>query len=374
MATTKNINAEKIQGTLTLATISATTYQNLPLDITITGGTYNSGTSTATFTNNTGGTFSVSGFSSGGGTFTGGTVTGPTIFTNGLTGSTISGGTFNTTGQYFQQNTYGTSYLGWLGSSQYNNFYFSTTDTSVDNWGSALINVNPEEGATLSVTNGNTNDAKSISMSNGAPNGFILSNYRDLDGETNSITITPDETISNKFVISNEGFKTIGGITGVTISATTYQNLPTDIRVTGGTYNSGTSIITFTNNTGGTFTVTGITATGGSFTGGTVSGATTFTGGLTSNVLSASTIFSTQSSGNEGGQIDLFKPQTNTTLSGNTVSIDVYQNKLRIFESGSPNRGGYIDLTTTTSGVGTNLVPSTYGLIIATSMGYQNLF
>ena len=44
-------------------------------------------------------------------------------------------------------------------------------------------------------------------------------------------------------------------ITATTISATTYYNLPTDIRVTGGTYTTGTT--TFTNNTGGTFSVSG---------------------------------------------------------------------------------------------------------------------
>jgi hypothetical protein len=48
------------------------------------------------------------------------------------------------------------------------------------------------------------------------------------------------------------------GITTSTISATTYQNLPLDIRVTGGTYSDGTII--FTNNTGGTFNVTGLTS------------------------------------------------------------------------------------------------------------------
>jgi hypothetical protein len=58
------------------------------------------------------------------------------------------------------------------------------------------------------------------------------------------------------------------GLTATTISATTYLNLPTDIRVTGGTYSNGTT--TFTNNTGGTFTVTGFT---NPFTGGTISGA-----------------------------------------------------------------------------------------------------
>ena len=49
------------------------------------------------------------------------------------------------------------------------------------------------------------------------------------------------------------------GITSNTISATTYQNLPLDVTVTGGTFSAGT--ITFTNTTGGTFNVTGVTST-----------------------------------------------------------------------------------------------------------------
>ena len=76
-----------------------------------------------------------------------------------------------------------------------------------------------------------------------------------------------------------------GGITATTISATTYQNLPTDIRVTGGTYSNGST--TFTNNTGGTFTITGFTTP---FTGGTVAGSTNFTGGITATTISATTI------------------------------------------------------------------------------------
>jgi len=50
-------------------------------------------------------------------------------------------------------------------------------------------------------------------------------------------------------------------LSATTVSATTYYNLPTDIRVTGGTYNAGTAI--FTNNTGGTFNVTGFSIGGG---------------------------------------------------------------------------------------------------------------
>jgi hypothetical protein len=50
---------------LTANTFSATTYLGLPKDIYVTGGTYSSGT--ATFKNNSGGTFNVTGFSTGGG-------------------------------------------------------------------------------------------------------------------------------------------------------------------------------------------------------------------------------------------------------------------------------------------------------------------
>lgn len=88
MPATPNINAEKIQGNLSLTTLSATTYYNLPTDIRVTGGTYSNGTTI--FTNNTGGTFSVTGFTVGGGsTFTGGTVTGSTNFTNTLSANTF---------------------------------------------------------------------------------------------------------------------------------------------------------------------------------------------------------------------------------------------------------------------------------------------
>jgi hypothetical protein len=63
----------------------------------------------------------------------------------------------------------------------------------------------------------------------------------------------------------------------------------------------------------------------------------------------------TASSGDEGGEINLAKPATNSTISGN-VAIDIYQNKIRIFETGGSNRGAYIDLTAANTGVGSNLL------------------
>jgi hypothetical protein len=61
--------------------------------------------------------------------------------------------------------------------------------------------------------------------------------------------------------------------------------------------------------------------------------------------------------GDEGGEIRLGKALTNTSLVGQGINIDVYQNKLRIWEDGGTNRGVYIDMANSASaGVGTNLL------------------
>jgi hypothetical protein len=255
---------------LTATTVSATTYYNLPTDIRVTGGTYSSGT--ATFTNNTGGTFTVTGFSTGGGsTFTGGTVTGPTNFTNGLTATTISATT------YFNLPT-DVRVTGGT--------YTNGTATFTNNTGGTFTVTGFSTGSSTTFTGGTVTGATNFT----------------------------------------------GGLVANTISATTYQNLPTDIRVTGGTYSSGTA--TFTNNTGGTFTVTGF-STGGSatFNGGTVTGATYFTGGVSANTLTASgtgqNILTVIGSGNSttspifsvvGSQGELFS--VSDSLTGSLFSVN----------------------------------------------------
>ena len=83
-----------IEGTFSLNTISATTYQNLPTDVRVTGGTYSSGT--ATFTNNTGGTFSVTGFS---------TSSSLTVGTTPITSGTVGGILFEGTGNVVQEDS-----------------------------------------------------------------------------------------------------------------------------------------------------------------------------------------------------------------------------------------------------------------------------
>ena len=63
--------------------------------------------------------------------------------------------------------------------------------------------------------------------------------------------------------------------------------------------------------------------------------------------------------GDEGGQLKLNKPVTNTSINTG-VNIDVYQNKLRFFESGGSARGGYIDITDMQDSVNVNLAPYRY--------------
>jgi hypothetical protein len=74
--------------------------------------------------------------------------------------------------------------------------------------------------------------------------------------------------------------------------------------------------------------------------------------------------------GSEGGEIFLSKPASGTTLSGTGVTLDIFENKLRIFENGGSNRGAYIDLTTATGGVGTNLLSSGGSGSVNTSAQY----
>ena len=86
-----------------------------------------------------------------------------------------------------------------------------------------------------------------------------------------------------------------GSLTASTVSATTYYNLPTDIYVTGATYNNANTF-TYTNNTGGTFNVlfnevTGLTVNGNlNVTGNTnISGDLAITGGASALVVGGNT-------------------------------------------------------------------------------------
>jgi hypothetical protein len=169
----------------------------------------------------------------------------------------------------------------------------------------------------------------------------------------------PSATFSGGTVTGPTNFT--NGLTANTISATTYQNLPTDIRVTGGTYSAGT--ISFTNNTGGTFNVTGLTTgststVSGNFlplSGGTVTGGTIFTSGLTINYIDFDT---TPTVPNPTGGT-LYYDSTENALSykpitpSNDVTVNLGQESLiRIYNNSGVqiNNGQALHITGATSG------------------------
>jgi hypothetical protein len=69
-------------------------------------------------------------------------------------------------------------------------------------------------------------------------------------------------------------------------------------------------------------------------------------------------------SGDEGGEIQLAVPQTNTSLT-NKVIIDVFQNRLRFWEAGADSKGVYVDLSKTPAGNAGELLWKASGMVAA---------
>lgn len=221
---------------LSADTISATTYLNLPKDISVTGGTYSNGTTT--FTNNTGGTFNVTGFFK----------TSDDIYTTGFT--------FNT----------------------------STYDLTIkrNNGLPDLTQSLSILASDLTITGGTYNQNSGVAtFTNNTGGTFTVSGF--LTGYTDTI-ITAFTYNNNTFTIKdsrnstfNSNFNTVTGltvngnlsITGTTstgtISATTYQNLPNNVvglylPLSGGSVTGGTLFLSgFTANTISVTSFTGTT-------------------------------------------------------------------------------------------------------------------
>ena len=73
------------------------------------------------------------------------------------------------------------------------------------------------------------------------------------------------------------------------------------------------------------------------------------------NIAAGANLISNNSIGDEGGEILLAKPQTNSTIAGTGVTIDIFQNKLRFYEQGGSARGFFVDVTSGSGAAGTNL-------------------
>ncbi len=183
---------------------------------------------------------------------------------------------------------------------------------------------------------------------------------------TQTIAISGNATSAINVVGYSNFFSPGGGGLGTNILAT-FNDSATSTFVPGtNAYDLGSTALRWNfYGTGGNFT--GVISTSSSTAStSTSTGALTVAGGLgvVGDVFISSAAGSKlsimQSSGDEGGEIFLNKAVTNTTITTG-VTIDVYQNRLRFFETGGSTRGAYIDLTACSSTVGTNLLSSGSG-------------
>ena len=176
-----------------------------------------------------------------------------------------------------------------------------------------------------------------------------------------SNTLIGTKTITGSVFIS--GSKTIIGNNIITGSLIVTAGITGSISATNGII-SGSSQLTSS-----TLAITGSNIFRGDQT---ISGSLSVTGSITSK--GNATIGT--GSGAEGGQIDLATAQTgNTSLTGSTISLDVYGDRIRIFENAGNNRGAYLNVASQSSTVGSTIVtsPNLASIQTLTSASYAAL-
>ena len=205
------------------------------------------------------------------------------------------------------QNPAGSSYKATMG--QVLDLINPTTITGgTYNSATGTITFFDNTGGSFNVTGlvtGYTNTAVTAFTYNNANTFMVLEN--DGSSYSASINVVTGLTINGNLNVT-------GTTSSSVISATTYQNLPTDVRVTGATYSNNT--FTYTNNTGGTFsvlfnTMTGLTINGNLNVTGTIfsTGSTQFisTTGITISAVTLST-GTTYNGINYAGNVNLTIP------------------------------------------------------------------
>ena len=303
---------------LTLSTTTGDFIQSLSIlatDMTVTGGTYNPSTGIATFTTNSGNTFNISGFLTGYtdisvSAITYDSLTGVLSLTQTdssvltasgfptndfyVTGGTLAGGTLTLERQNgtITISGFASSFTGNTSGDCITDLYVSNLNSCSplhiqpvnsgdvyisESGGSVGIGTNtPNTSYTLDV-NGDTNIngllvTNNIQLTNGAASGYVLTS----DGSGNANWLANTSVTGLTFNTGNYNL-TVGTTTGDFTQSLSI--LSGDMTITGGTYNPSTGTATFTNNSGGTFNVSGFLTgyTDIKVTGFTYNNANTFT-------------------------------------------------------------------------------------------------
>ena len=170
-------------------------------------------------------------------------------------------------------------------------------------------------------------------------------------GETKKITV------SNLAVAGSSGTSGTSGVNGTNGSSGT----------SGSNGSSGTSGSNGSSGTSGSSGSSGLVNYTGLITTGSISTTQNITGSL---VVSGSATFNVSAlvvsgrAGDEGGEINLAIPVTNTSLE-NRVNVDVWQNRFRIFEGSANAKGVFIDLNKAPTGVSGELMHKASGFVNA---------
>ena len=158
-----------------------------------------------------------------------------------------------------------------------------------------------------------------------------------------------------------------GNITGGNLNTAGNANIG-NLNLTGNIVDTGALVLTTGASGNITLAPNGTNVVIATTTGANVTGTLNATGNITGGNLNTAgdvratagvyglELYSTQRAGDEGGQLNLANPLANSTIAGVSVTVDIWQNRFRIFEQGGNARGAFIDITACGPGVSTNLL------------------
>jgi hypothetical protein len=280
---------------LSANTISATTYQNLPVSGLTEGSNISISGTNGNFT------ISVTGITSGGGTFSGGTVSGSTSFTNGLTANTISATTYQNlpisgTHNYLSKFSSGSTIL--------------VDSQIIDDGTYVSINTTPISTLRLYVHSSTESTIGGFTQSNGSQGVYGQSYGVGLGKNTgvygSAFFGQPSVGVYGT-ATSDIGTIAYGGEFNAVGAGTNYS-----LKLTDGTEGIGKVLTCMTSNGDANWQ----TLPSSTFSGGTITGATSFTNGLSANTISATTYQNLPVSGlTAGTNIGLTNNDGNYTIS-----------------------------------------------------------
>jgi len=219
--------------------------------------------------------------------------------------------------------------------------------------------------ATASILNVNTK------LSTSSFEAYTSSNdgkWNTLGGQTGSF-VTEAETSS--FVTNVSMFLSKSAFDTYTSSLNSFSS---SVNSTTQSLNNFTASVIATGSIINTFTAS-VNTTTASLNSKTGSYAKTGSNTFVGNQIVSGTLTIATNGGDEGGEILLGKAVTNTTLTGSGVVVDIFRDRVRIFEESGTTRGAFLNVASQSAGVSSQIVtsPNLFSIQTITSASYAAL-